>query len=294
MTDFHGYSTRHLSSQWVQLDCLETAGPRIVRLSYKGGANLLAEVPTASLSTPHGDYRLLGGHRLWHAPEAMPRSYVPDNEGLTTTEVPGGLILEGMTEKPTGIRKRIEVRLDPYEARVTMIHTLVNEGSWQVELAPWAITMFRLGGTALLPIRAANAPIEGLLPDRHLSFWPYTRLDDPRLRLNDGFVVVRPTADMPPLKIGAFNTEGWIAYWLDGILFRKKFDVLPGKHHPDFDCNAEIYCDDRGIELESLGPISKLPSGGQVQHTETWELYEVMRQDFLSGEMAQQIVQGAV
>jgi len=292
MTDFHGYSTLQLSSKLVQVDCLETAGPRIVRLSYKGSGNLLAELPAESLSTPHGDYRLLGGHRLWHAPEVMPRSYVPDSEGLTTTEVPGGLILEGTTEKPTGIRKRIEVRIDPEKARVELTHTLTNEGTWDVELAPWAISMFRLGGTALFPTRAVNAPREGLLPDRHISLWPYTRLDDPRLRLSDGFVVVRPTADMPPLKIGTFNTEGWMAYWLDGVLFRKSFDVFPGRPHPDYDCNAEVYCDSRFVELESLGPMSRLPAGGQVQHTETWELYEGMQQDFLSAEMAQQLLKG--
>jgi hypothetical protein len=292
MTDFHGYSTRQLSSKLVQLDCLETAGPRIVRLSYGGGGNLLAELPAVSLSTPHGDYRLLGGHRLWHAPEAMPRSYVPDGEGLSVTEVPGGLILEGSTEKPTGIRKRIEVRLDPEVAKVRLTHTLINEGSWEVEMAPWAITMFRLGGTAILPTRAAGAPAAGLLPDRHLSLWPYTRLEDPRLRLNDGFVRVRPTANMPPLKIGTFDSSGWVAYWLDGILFRKSFAVFPGRPYPDYDCNAEIYCDDRFVELESLGPLSRLPAGGEVQHTETWELFEVMQQDFLTDEMVQQITEG--
>ena len=293
MTDFHGHTTRHISSKSVQLDCLETAGPRIVRLSYKNSGNLLAEVPEASVSTPHGEYRIFGGHRLWHAPEAMPRSYVPDGEGVTVSEIPTGVVLEGTTEKPTGIRKRIEVRLQPDEAQLTLIHTLMNDGSWEVELAAWAITMFRLGGTALLPIRAANAPTEGLLPDRHISFWPYTRLDDPRLCLRDGFILVRPAADLPPLKIGAFNPEGWIAYWLDGILFRKTFAVSPGRPHPDYGCNAEIYCDNRGIELESLGPLSKVPAGGQVQHTETWELYDVMQQDFLSGEMVRQLLEGS-
>jgi hypothetical protein len=289
MTDFHGFATRHLSSRLLELDCLETAGPRIVRLSFKGSENLLAEVPAASLATPHGDFRLLGGHRLWHAPEAMPRSYVPDGEGLTAADVPGGLLLEGKTEAPTGIRKRIELRLDADRPQLTLKHSLINEGSWDVELAPWAITMMRLGGAALLPIRAANAPREGLLPDRHISLWPYTRFEDRRLHLDDGFVVVRPTANEPPLKIGTFNLEGWIVYWLDGILFRKRFDVQPSGRHPDYDCNAEIYCDSRGIELESLGPLAKLPPGGQVVHTETWELYESLGQDFLTGEMVRQL-----
>ena len=36
--------------------------------------NLLAETPDIFWPTPDGDYYLRGGHRLWHAPEAKPRS----------------------------------------------------------------------------------------------------------------------------------------------------------------------------------------------------------------------------
>ena len=293
MNDFYGYPIRHLSSNFLELDCLATAGPRIVRLKYKGSPNLFAEVPEISIPTPYGDYHYLGGHRLWYAPESMPRSYIPDGDRLVTSGLPNGLILDGKTESATGIHKHIEIRLDPDRPNVTLTHTLINEGLWQVELAPWALTMFRLGGTAILPLQPANNVFDDLLPNRHFSLWPYSRLNDSRLQLEDEFIVIQAKRDMPPFKIGAFNPFGWVAYWLGGILFRKTFAVNPDLPHPDYDCNAEIYCDSHFIELESLAPLSRLAPGSSVSFVETWELYDNLEQEFLSKKMIELSIEGA-
>ncbi len=289
MTDFYGYATRHLASDFLELDVLSTAGPRVVRLSRKGSPNLLAEVPEITIPTPDGDYRYLGGHRLWHAPESMPRSYVPDEAGLSITEIPNGLILDGRTERSTGIHKRIEIRLDPVRPRVELTHSLLNEGSWEVELSPWALTMFRLGGVAMLPTRPGEKTSEDLLPDRHFSLWPYSRLDDPRLRLEDDFILVEARPNLPPLKIGTLSPVGWTAYWLDPVLFRKSFVVQAGLPHPDRGCNAEIYCDSHFIELESLGPLTRLAPGASTSLREIWELYDGLEQNFIPSRLIEQL-----
>lgn len=285
MNDYFGYPVLHLSSEHLELDCLATAGPRIVRLMYKGSQNLLAEVPQMSISTPYGDYHYLGGHRLWHAPEALPRSYIPDDQGLVASELAGGLLLNGRVEPGTGVRKRLEIRLHRDRPVVTLTHTLVNEGPWDVNLSPWAITMFRLGGTAILPIRSGAAAAEELLPDRHVSLWPYSRVGDARLCLEDEFILIKAKTDLPSFKIGTFDPRGWIAYWQQGVLFRKMFAVSPGAHHPDHGCNAEIYCDRHFIELESLAPLSRLKPGDSISHVETWEFYDSLEQEFLSEKM---------
>jgi hypothetical protein len=289
MNDFYGYPVRRLTSKYVELDCLATAGPRIVRLKYKGSNNLLAEVPEISIPTPYGDYHYLGGHRLWHSPESMPRSYIPDGEGMVASELPDGLALDGRREPGTGIHKRVEVRLHSDEPKVTLSQTLINEGLWDVKLSPWALTMFRLGGTAILPIRADESAAEDLLPNRHFSLWPYSQLNDPRLQLENEFILIRAKPDLPPFKIGTFNPRGWTAYWLGDVLFRKTFAVHPGLRHPDYDCNAEIYCDSHFIELESLGPLSRLAPGDFVTLNETWEFYDSLEQSFLSEKMIELI-----
>jgi hypothetical protein len=274
-------STRTLAAGFLELDYLESAGPRIVGLRYKGSANLFASVSDISIPTPYGNYHYIGGHRLWYAPEAMPRSYVPDNDGLTVLENPDGLLLQGKQECGTGIRKSIEIHLHAEIPQVSLKHTLVNEGLWDVELAPWTITMFRLDGVAVLPIQSEAVDMNGLLPDRRISLWPYSRINDPRLHFDDDFIIVSAKSELPLFKIGAFNPRGWIAYWSQDILFRKTFGVKTDGTYPDNGCNAEIYCDEHFIELESLAPFIKLAAGSSVSHTENWELYDSLAQDFL-------------
>jgi hypothetical protein len=279
--DFFGLPTRTLRSAELEIEVLESAGPRIVGLRYKDSANLLGAVPQISIPTPYGAFRYLGGHRLWHAPEAMPRSYIPDEDGLSITEIPHGLVLEGPVEVATGLQKRIELRLDPERPSIDLRHSLTNHGLWEVELAPWTITMFRLGGTVILPLREAQVNPEGLLPDRRVSLWPYSHLDDPRLRLIDEAILVEARPEMPLFKVGAYDPQGWIAYWLDGLLFCKSFAAVAGADYPDDGCNAETYCDSDFVELESLGPLARLAPGQSLVHAETWELYESLEQEFM-------------
>jgi hypothetical protein len=153
-----------------------------------------------------------------------------------------------------------------------LTHILTNDGLWDVELAPWAISQFRLGGTVILPMPVGNADPAGLLHNRQFALWPYARINDPRLKLNDDFILFKADAMLPPFKIGYFSTHGWMTYWLDGVLFRKTFDVHPGLPHPDNNCNAEMYCNDKFVELESLAPLTRLSPGASVKHMETWEL----------------------
>ena len=250
-----------------------TASLRVTGLALTGKANMLVDLSDAPpISTPFGDFHFEGGHRLWHAPEAMPRTYIPDQE-IKVTEVSDGVILEAPIEPGTGIRKKIELQLSSEKASLTITHTLFNDGLWPVELATWAITQFRLGGTVILPMPLGNADDAGLLPNRQLSLWPYTRVNDPRLKLGDEYILFKAAA-LPPFKIGYFNPHGWLAYYLDGVLFRKTFSAQADAIHPDNNCNAEMYCNEKFVELESLGPLVKVSPNSFVNHVETWEVFE--------------------
>ena len=261
-----------LQNDFLEIEYL-TDTLRISGLTPAGKQNILADISDfASIPTPYGDFHFRGGHRLWHSPEAMPRTYIPDTP-VKVTDLSDGVILEAQTEPGTGIRKRIEIRLAKDKPSLTLTHTLINDGLWAVELAPWAITQFRLGGTVILPMPVGNVDAAGLLPNRQISLWPYARLKDPRLDLHDDFILFHADA-LPPFKIGYFNPHGWLAYFVDGILFRKTFDAQAELHYPDNNCNAEIYCNDRFVELESLGPLTKLHPGAEIKHIERWDVFE--------------------
>jgi hypothetical protein len=274
--DYYNLPARTISNAHISLDFLTQAGPRIVRLSVAGSKeNLLAELPEAALPTPLGDFHILGGHRLWHAPEDMPRTYIPDDAGLTVEDLPGGVRLCQPTEAPTGIRKTMEIRLNPDRPALTIVHTLQNDGLWPVDLAAWGITQLQLGGLIVLPQFTGPADKHNLLSNRNIVLWPYTHLEDPRLQLFDDYILLyaRGQAKMPACKAGCFNPRGWVGYLIGNLFFVKRAAVIPNAVYPDRGCNIESYVCDNFIEMETLGPMTHLEPGQTTTHVEYWEFY---------------------
>jgi hypothetical protein len=279
MSEFHGEQTGILENEFLRLEYLLNA-PRIVRLTPFGKKNVFADLGRESLSTPYGDFYFRGGHRLWHAPEEFPRTYIPDNTGARVEQIENGVQIVQPVEPDTHIIKSIQITLDPTKAVVTLMHTLRNDDANDVLLAPWALSMFMLNGVAVIPLPVGDE--DAKLPNRNLVLWPYASVNDSRLKLSDEAIIIRPHAKNPALKIGCFCPEGWMGYWIDETFFVKRF-ANPGlvQDHPDWGCNVEIYCNDKFIELETLGPMATLKSGADVKHTEVWELYDTLKLDWI-------------
>src|SRR5476649_82399 len=68
-----------LNNGVVDLVATTQCGPRILRYGFIKGENMLGDASEVKAQTPLGEWRALGGHRLWSAPEAFPRSYSADN-----------------------------------------------------------------------------------------------------------------------------------------------------------------------------------------------------------------------
>jgi hypothetical protein len=285
-SDFNGWPTRVLENKFMRLEFL-AAAPRIVRFSPAGKTNLFADLGNEFIETPYGKFYFRGGHRLWHSPEAMPRTYIPDNEGATVSEIPNGVRIDQPAEAWTHIAKSLEIRLNANQPQAIIRHEMRNDGPWTVEFAPWALSMLRLGGVAIFPQPVGNSDAAGLLANRQLVIWPYTKMDDPRLSLRDDYILLRASGGLPPVKIGYFNPHGWAGYYIDGMLFVKRYDPCPGAAFPDGGCNTETYTNHKFIELETLAPLTKLAPGETGVHTETWEVYEGLDQPFIPPALAE-------
>jgi hypothetical protein len=253
-----------IKNNFLRLDYLTTTGPRIIGLHVNGiNGNLLAETPNIHWSTPHGEYYLRGGHRLWTAPEDP--YYTCPEGGLFVIEERDKLILRSRVDH-VGLEKEIAIQLD--ENCVKLEHRVTWHGEEPIELAPWAITQLHLGGLAILPL--SNA--EGLLPNRNLVLWPYTQIHDERLELHDDLILLHGSGNTQACKIGNRNSHGWVACILGNVLFIKRFKTDAPGTYPDMDCNVEAYVKDTCIELETLGPLKTLKQGEAVAHTETWQV----------------------
>ncbi|HYO42716.1 MAG TPA: hypothetical protein VES19_05900 [Candidatus Limnocylindrales bacterium] len=269
--DYHGRRTVKVSNEAVTVEVLAEAGPRLVRLRREGlPGNLLAETPDLGWDTALGRYELLGGHRLWFAPEVPDRVAVPDSSGLVLETLDDGLRMTGAEEPVTGLVRSIELRLHPSMPAMSLLHRVENRGPQSLDLAPWAITQLPLGGAALIPQRRAAA---GHLPrpNRNLVLWPYSSWDDPRLHVRDGLIVVDAVAG-PDLKVGCLDDTGWVAYVRDGVALVRRFEPAPDQPHADLGCNIEAFCGSRYLELEILGPMRTLAPGTSATLLERWEV----------------------
>ena len=225
-----------IENNFLRLDYLTTTGPRIIGLYVKGAqGNLLAATPDIHWSTPHGEYYLHGGHRLWTAPEDP--LYTCPEEGLEVIEDGDKIILRSPVDK-AGLEKKITIQLDGN--CVQLEHRVTWHGNEPITLAPWAITQLRLGGMVILPLSNAD----GLLPNRNLVLWPYSQIKDERLDLHEDFILIHGQAADHAFKIGNTNTHGWVAYALGSVLFVKRFAVNKTGRYPDFGSNVEAYVKD--------------------------------------------------
>lgn len=263
-----------LANTAVSLLITQSVGPRILQLSLPGGDNLFAELPDFTLDCPNkGLFHVWGGHRLWHAPEKASRTYLPDNEPVAISEIENGVQVVQPVEPETGLQKSLTITLPDAGATVSVDHTLTNTGMWAVECAPWAITQMRFGGTAVLPLNRQPLDADGLLPNRPLSFWSYTDINSPHLQLTNEHIFMQATMTEGAMKVGFPNPRGWMAYWWEGTLFVKTADFHPTATYYDFGSSSECYCNDKFLELETLGPRTTIAPGASATHREVWYLF---------------------
>src|SRR5258706_12201116 len=139
MSKFCGHPTATLDNGFLRLECVTDVGPRIARLfPAQSDGNLLAELPEAELSTPYGPFQFMGGHRFWHSPESLPRTYIPD-QPVNVESLSNGVRLSASAEPGSGVAKTIEIHLAAQQPIITIHHPMRNDSLWTIALAPWAL-----------------------------------------------------------------------------------------------------------------------------------------------------------
>ncbi len=250
-------------------------GPRIMYLGLSGGHNLFRNVDQELGRTGDAQFRLYGGQRVWAAPENADVTYYPDNVPAEFRQVTERVFeVTAPVETTTGLQKQMRIELAPDRPAAVVRHTISNHGAAARELAPWALSVMNLYGTAVVPLPAFGSHAENLVPVSPLVLWAYTDLTDPRWTIGSRYILLQqdPLAGQPQ-KLGLQVSQGWAAYVLDSTLFVKTFRHDRSGAYPDFGCNTELFTDSRMLEVESLGPLTTVAPGAAVTQTEGWHLF---------------------
>lgn len=115
-----------LSNGRVELVLTGDVGIRIIRFGFAGQENEFYEDPAQLGKVGGTEWRSYGGHRFWHAPEASPRTYSPDNQPVQVNQHGDFVRVTQAVEPLTGLQKELDIFLDEQNPHVKVVHRLTN------------------------------------------------------------------------------------------------------------------------------------------------------------------------
>lgn len=258
----------------VELIVTSDIGPRVMRYGFVGGQNFLWEEKANLGKSGEPKWVARGGHRIWVGPEDVNYTYPPDNSPIRV-EIKGSILVATQpVEKETGIEKQIEIRLDATGPGVTMVHRLKNTGVMPLEFAAWALSMMAPGGSGVTGFPPRGTHPEMLAPTNPLVMWAFTDFSDARWKFLRKYLILRQDpANASPQKTGLFNPLTWGAYFLGDEVFIKQYEPGPIAKHPDYGTSYQTFTNADFLEIETMGPMTKVPGGGVLEHVERWSCY---------------------
>lgn len=260
-----------------EIEAVVTAdvGPRVIRFGFVGGQNLFKEYADQLGKSGEKDFQLRGGSRVWKAPEDPVATWAPDNVPVNIKVTPTGLIATAPVEPLTKLQKEIEISMEAAGNKVTVTHRITNHGLFPLEFAPWVLTMMAQGGMVVSGFPPRGTHPQNLEATNPLVMWAYTDLSDPRWKFTKKFLTLRQDPNNSNAqKIGTFNKDTWAAYLLNGEAFVKSAVSDPSKTYTDFGCAFETFTNNEFLEIETLGPMTKVQPEQTVQQVEHWGLYK--------------------
>jgi hypothetical protein len=248
-------------------------GPRVMRYAFTSGENCFAGFPEHKADPDKEKWHSYGGHRLWHGPEDIKRTYLPDNDPVKIEKSDSVVLIKQKMEAPTYLQKEMEVCLDPVNTHVRVTHRIRNHNLLDIRLAVWAVSVMATGGRAIIPLPPRGTHDGNLQAQTSLNLWPYTDLQDTRWQFGKKYIsFMQDPAISDPQKIGISRSGGWLAYINENQAFLKKCAYYENQLYQDEGSAFEVYADHKCVELESLAPLITIVPGGWAEMVEDWYL----------------------
>lgn len=244
-------------------------GPRIIRYGFVDERNIFNETPEKA--TAESGWKPLGGHRLWHSPEHAVRTYERDDKPVKWERLDDSLHVIQPIENWSQMGKELVITMAEDSTIVHIQHRITNMNAWPIKFAVWPITVMAPGGKEVIPTPISDA---GLLPNRSLGLWSYSKMTDSRVWWGDEYITLKQDPNIEEaFKVGITGEDEWAAYFNDGYCFIKRYLIEEEEEYPDNGMTYETYTNGEMLEMETLSPLYEVDSGEFIDHEEIWELF---------------------
>ncbi len=267
--EYHGWKQAwRLRQGEMELTAIADIGPRLLCLRARsGGENLLWEDPSRQMG--RGEWKILGGHRLWISPESED-CYAPDTGPCEVTRrEEGALCLTAPPLPRSGLQRSLAIRALAAPGWFEVSHRVLNTGALVYPGALWALTCVNPVGKIVFPWGVGSKSWQ-LKQITYWSRWETheTRPASPQYRPGADVFTVMPLGEEG--KVGAAPREGWLAHLRDNATLLKVYSPEEGGVYPDAGCSLEVYTCRHFMEMETLTPLRTLYPGEARSHIERW------------------------
>ncbi|MCQ2771531.1 MAG: DUF4380 domain-containing protein [Clostridia bacterium] len=268
--------TNGLIELYVTIDI----GPRIIKCNYVGKENLMFNDVdrkyTEDVSSLFGEGKTFynfGGQRVWMSPEKFPDTYYPDSDKVLYTILNNGAIFTAVPQDKTGIQIEVKVELEEDKPSATVTTSITNTQKNPITGSVWCLAVLDENGAVVIPQPTEDT---GLLNNRVLALWPYTKMTDKRMFWGDRYIALRQDPSVKDaIKFGINNTTHKAAYVNKGQALVKDFDVNhPNGIYPDNGMSCEVYACENFTECETLSELKTIKKGEKIVHVERWSLFD--------------------
>lgn len=271
---FHGWSGCYRMTNGTVDLVVAPQISRIMRFGFVNKSNILwtnsAVYGKTNPPAKSKGWVNFGGDKLWNSPQSL-WGFPPDpwiDSGASRVSVIHGdqLRIIGMKSMRFGVRFERTIRMDPREAKVTIINKMTNTGSKPVEYGVWEIAQVPGDCKAVLHRDRDSKFPKGVYRYNYKISPAYLHIHPDSITLMRNPKAVQ--------KIGTDSRKGTVAAISPRGVFQLYAEYHKGARYPDDGCGQETYTDPTlyYMEVELLGPITKLSPGHYTTFTTRWTL----------------------
>jgi hypothetical protein len=174
-----------------------------------------------------------------------------------------------------GVQLEREFILDSQTSHLIIRQTMINLSENETKWFFWGRTLVPIGGKLVLPLNT-NSKYPFGWGDFINRPWEF-RIDNPshhQVEIKDGRLIFHAENTDRSAKFATDDSDGWMAYALNNLVFVKRYDVNPEGIYIDHQ-TAIWYTHGRDfIEMEPNSPIAFLKPGERYTFDEHWWLIE--------------------
>ncbi|MDQ5983991.1 MAG: hypothetical protein RUMPE_01020 [Eubacteriales bacterium SKADARSKE-1] len=269
-----------ISNSVIEVCVTVDKGPRIIHFGFINEKNVLFSKNTidinsnlkfnASMSSAKNLDKYSGHNLLLKDYPTKKNVPIIDNQPVIYSILPKGI---RFIPPYKDLQTSIEIILSENTNNLMVLHSVKNLSHDKRNLVICASTSFpKKNGILIVPQNEKNLNIS---PNRIISLWPYSKINDSQLTFFDKYITFTSSQkNKNPFRLGTNNHLGWVTFARNKTAIFKRFVHNSKAKYLNGESSLEFFANENILTVETLSPIFKINKNEVARHVENWSIFK--------------------